>query len=665
MTNMTEDAKALRFLSVDMIEKAKSGHPGAPLGMADMATLLWQNHLKHSPTNPNWFDRDRFVLSNGHASALLYSLLYLTGYDLNLDEIKNFRQLDSKCAGHPEFGLIPGIETTTGPLGQGFANAVGLALAEKMLANEFNRKGFDIVDHKTFAFVGDGCLMEGISHEVASLAGTWKLGKLTILYDANDISIDGEISPWFSDDTGKRFEAYGWHTITNVDGHDFTQLNAALKTAAMIDDAPSLIICKTKIGAGAPTKAGSAACHGAPLGAEEIAQMRKDLDWNYAEFEIPDAIKQSWNRVEQGEEEVNKWQKLFATYAQKYPQLASEFERRMEGGLSADFHKATGALVKELNAKELSIASRAASLEAINLLSPLVPEFLGGSADLSPSNLTRGNLAVDFDANTGAGNYVRYGVREFGMSAIMNGLSLHGGFIPFGGTFLMFMEYAKNAVRMAALMHQRVIFVFTHDSIALGEDGATHQPIEQINSLRMTPNINTWRPCDAVETLVAWQKSLEVNKPTALILSRQNLAHQQRDEKSLAAIEKGAYILAKNTETPEIIFIATGSEVELARQVAAELAQTDIGYFLVSMPSSEVFDAQSQEYKDSVLPKSVQKRVALEAGNKDFWYKYVGLNGLVIGIDTFGESGKGDALMAHFGFSKDAVLQKVKQLLKD
>lgn len=665
MTNMTEDAKALRFLSVDMIEKAKSGHPGAPLGMADMASVLWQNHLKHSPTNPHWFDRDRFVLSNGHASALLYSLLYLTGYDLSLDEIKNFRQLGSKCAGHPEFGLIPGIETTTGPLGQGFANGVGLALAEKILANEFNRKGFDIVDHKTFVFVGDGCLMEGISHEVASLAGTWKLGKLTVLYDANDISIDGEISPWFSEDTGKRFEAYGWHTITNVDGQDFVQLDAALKTAAMIDDAPSLIICKTKIGAGAPTKAGSAACHGAPLGAEEIAQMRKDLDWDYAEFEIPDRIKQSWNRVEQGEKEVIKWQKLFAAYGQEYPQLASEFERRMKGELSADFHKATGALVKELNGKKLSIASRAASLEAINLLSPLVPEFLGGSADLSPSNLTRGNLAVDFDANTGAGNYVRYGVREFGMSAIMNGLSLHGGFIPFGGTFLIFMEYAKNAVRMAALMNQKVIFVFTHDSIALGEDGATHQPIEQINSLRMTPNINTWRPCDSVETLVAWQKAVEANKPSALILSRQNLAHQQRDEKSLAAIEKGAYILTKNTETPEIIFIATGSEVELARQVAEELAQTDIGYFLVSMPSSEVFDAQSQEYKDSVLPKNVQKRVALEAGNKDFWYKYVGLNGLVIGIDTFGESGKGDDLMAHFGFSKDGVLQKVKQLLED
>lgn len=665
MTDMTEDAKALRFLSIDMIEKAKSGHPGAPLGMADIAQILWQKHLKHSPKNPNWFDRDRFVLSNGHASALLYSLLYLTGYDLSLDEIKNFRQLGGKCAGHPELGLIPGIETTTGPLGQGFSNAVGMALAEKILASEFNRPNYEIVNHRTYAFVGDGCLMEGISHEVASLAGSWKLGKLTLLYDANGISIDGEIDPWFGDDTGKRFEAYGWHTITNVDGHDPIQIDAALKTAAMIEDAPSLIICRTKIGAGAPTKAGTASCHGAPLGADEIAQMRKDLNWDYAEFEIPESAKQSWSNVEAGEKQNVKWQKLFDNYKKDYPELASEFERRMQGELSKDFEKVSGALLKELDAKQLSIASRSASLEAINLIAPLVPEFLGGSADLSPSNLTRGNLAVDFDAKTGEGNYIHYGVREFGMAGIMNGVSLHGGFIPFGGTFLMFMEYAKNAVRMAALMHRKVIFVFTHDSIALGEDGATHQPIEQTNSLRMTPNLNTWRPCDAVETFVAWQNSIQTDKPSALILSRQNLPHQTRDDATLDAINKGAYVLAKNSDTPEIVFIATGSEVDLARQVCEELAQTGVKYSLVSMPCSEIFEEQSAEYKQIVLPNNVRKRIVIEAGNKDFWYKYAGLDGLVVGIDSFGESGKGDALMQHFGFSKDAILKQAQALLQN
>lgn len=663
---MTEEVKALRFLSIDMIEKAKSGHPGAPLGMADMATLLWQQHLKHSPKNPNWFDRDRFILSNGHASALLYSLLYLTGYDLNIDEIKNFRQLGSKCAGHPELDLIEGIETTTGPLGQGFSNAVGMALAEKILAAEFNKPGFDIVDHKTFVFVGDGCLMEGISHEVASLAGSWNLGKLVVLYDANGISIDGEISPWFGDDTAKRFEAYGWQVIKNVDGHDTTQIDAALKTAKLIEDAPTLIICNTNIGEGAPTKAGSASCHGSPLGAEEIEQMRKNLDWNYAPFDIPEEVLQNWNQVEKGKKLFTDWQNLFARYKKQFPDLASEFERRMKGELPQDFKKSTGALLDDLNERKLSIASRSASLESINLLAPFIPEFLGGSADLSPSNLTRGNLAIDFDCETGKGNYIHYGVREFGMAGIMNGISLHKGFIPFGGTFLMFMEYAKNALRMTALMKQKTIFVFTHDSIALGEDGATHQPIEQTNSLRMTPNLNTWRPCDAVETFVAWQNALETNKPTALILSRQNLAHQIRDDETLSNISKGGYILAKNTdnEKPEIILIATGSEVELARQICDDLAKDGVKYHLVSMPSTEVFEEQSEEYKELVLPKSVRKRFILEAGNKDFWYKYAGLDGKILGIDAFGESGKGDNLMTHFGFTKENGLKIARDLLE-
>ena len=659
-----ELANAIRALSMDGVQKAKSGHPGAPMGMADMAEVLWRGFLKHNPTNPNWADRDRFILSNGHASMLIYSLLHLTGYNVTIDDLKNFRQLNSKTAGHPEFGHLPGIETTTGPLGQGIANAVGMAIAERTLAAQFNKSGHTIVDHHTYVFMGDGCMMEGISHEVCSLAGTLKLGKLIAFYDDNGISIDGEVEGWFTDDTAKRFEAYGWHVIRGINGHDAKALAEAVEQAQAVMDKPSLLMCKTVIGFGSPNKAGSHESHGAPLGDAEIEATRKALDWSYPAFDIPKEYYDAWDARAKGKQREDEWNARFDAYAKAYPELAKEFKRRMNGDLPSNWQQTAKDFINKLQANPATIATRKASQNAIEAFAPVLTEFLGGSADLAPSNLTMWSGSKEILTNP-AGNYIHYGVREFGMSAIMNGIALHGGFIPYGATFLMFMEYARNAVRMAALMKIRSLFVYTHDSIGLGEDGPTHQPVEQMASLRVTPNVSTWRPCDQVESAIAWQYAVErKDGPTALIFSRQNLKQQERTEEQLANVYRGGYILNDCSGTPELILIATGSEVELAVAAYHELTAAGRKVRVVSMPSTDAFDKQDQAYKESVLPSSVTARLAIEAGISDFWYKYVGLNGKIIGMTSFGESGPAEQLFAKFGFTVENVVEQAKSLLK-
>jgi transketolase len=664
MSSQKHLANAIRALSMDGVQQANSGHPGAPMGMADIAEVLWRGHLNHNPQNPNWADRDRFVLSNGHGSMLIYSLLHLSGYDLSINDLKNFRQLHSKTPGHPEYGYAPGIETTTGPLGQGITNAVGMALAEKALAAQFNQKGHDIVDHFTYAFMGDGCLMEGISHEACSLAGTLGLGKLIAFWDDNGISIDGHVEGWFTDDTPKRFEAYGWHVISAVDGHDAVAINAAIEAAKVETGKPTLICTKTVIGFGSPNKSGTHDCHGAPLGADEIAATRKALGWEYGPFEIPADVYAQWDAKAAGAEKQAQWEAKFAAYQAAYPELAAEFSRRINGELPAVWEEQTQAIIADLQANPANIASRKASQNALEAFGKLLPEFMGGSADLAPSNLTMWSGSKSITANDASGNYIHYGVREFGMTAIMNGMALHGGFIPYGATFLMFMEYARNAMRMAALMKVQNIQVYTHDSIGLGEDGPTHQPVEQVASLRLTPNMSTWRPCDQVESAVAWKYAIErKDGPTALIFSRQNLAQQARDAAQVADIAKGGYILKDCSGTPELIFIATGSEVELAVAAAAELTAEGKLVRVVSMPATDLFDKQDAAYRESVLPASVTARVAVEAGIADFWYKYVGFGGAIVGMTTFGESAPAGELFKMFGFTVENVVKKAKEVL--
>ncbi len=664
MPSRRERANAIRALSMDAVQKANSGHPGAPMGMADIAEVLWRDYLKHNPSNPNFADRDRFVLSNGHGSMLIYSLLHLTGYDLSIDDLKNFRQLHSKTPGHPEYGYTPGVETTTGPLGQGIANAVGFAIAEKVLGAQFNREGHQIVDHNTYVFLGDGCMMEGISHEVCSLAGTLGLGKLIAFYDDNGISIDGEVEGWFTDDTPKRFEAYGWQVIRNVDGHDAEEIKMAIETARKTTDQPTLICCKTTIGFGSPNKQGKEECHGAPLGNDEIALTRAALGWNHGPFEIPAEIYAEWDAKEAGAAREAAWNEQFAAYAAAHPELAAEFKRRMAGELPGDFAEKASAYIQEVAAKGETIASRKASQNALNAFGPLLPEFLGGSADLAGSNLTLWKGCKGVSAEDASGNYIFYGVREFGMSAIMNGIALHGGFVPYGATFLIFMEYARNAVRMSALMKQRVLYVFTHDSIGLGEDGPTHQPIEQLASLRGTPNLDTWRPADAVESAVAWKYAIErADGPSALVFSRQNLPHQPRDAQQLSDIERGGYVLKDSVGESELILIATGSEVGLAVAAYDKLTADGRKVRVVSMPSTSVFDQQDAAYKQAVLPLQVGARIAIEAAHADFWYKYVGLEGRIIGMTSFGESAPAPALFEHFGFTVDNIVATAEELL--
>ena len=657
-------ANAIRALSMDAIQKANSGHPGAPMGMADIAEVLWRHFLNHNPADPKWANRDRFVLSNGHGSMLLYSLLHLTGYNLSIEDIKNFRQLHSKTPGHPEYGYADGVETTTGPLGQGITNAVGMALAEKVLASQFNREGFDIVDHYTYVFMGDGCLMEGVSHEACSLAGTLKLGKLIAFWDDNGISIDGNTSGWFAEDTAARFVAYGWH-VQKVDGHDSEAITKAIEEAQKVTDKPSIICCKTVIGFGSPNKQGTEKCHGSPLGDAEIALAKEKLGWNYGPFEVPAEVYEAWDAKKAGADKEQKWLDLFAAYQAKYPELAAEFQRRMKHELPKNWAEKSEQYIQELQANPAKIASRKASQNALDAYSDVLPEFLGGSADLAPSNLTFNRNSKSVTPDDASGNYIHYGVREFGMSAIMNGVYLHGGFIPYGATFLMFMEYAKNAVRMSSLMKLPVIYVFTHDSIGLGEDGPTHQPVEQISTLRLSLNLNTWRPCDQVESAVAWQQAIESETtPSALIFSRQNLAQMDRTPAQLANVKKGGYVLKEGSATPDLIIIATGSEVELAMNTAAALEQEGRKVRVVSMPCTEVFDKQSAEYKESVLPKSVTARMAIEAGVSDFWYKYVGLDGVILGLDSFGESAPAGELFKLFGFTVENAVAKAKTLLK-
>ncbi|MBE4601446.1 transketolase [Vibrio navarrensis] len=656
-------ANAIRALSMDGVQKANSGHPGAPMGMADIAEVLWRGHLNHNPSNPEWADRDRFVLSNGHGSMLIYSLLHLSGYELSIDDLKNFRQLHSKTPGHPEYGYAPGIETTTGPLGQGITNAVGMAMAEKALAAQFNKPGHDIVDHFTYVFMGDGCLMEGISHEACSLAGTLGLGKLIAFWDDNGISIDGHVEGWFSDDTPKRFEAYGWHVIPAVDGHDADAINAAI-IAAKADPRPTLICTKTIIGFGSPNKSGSHDCHGAPLGAEEIAATRKELGWEHGPFEIPQEVYAEWSAKEAGAAKEAAWNEKFAAYEAAYPELAAEFKRRVNGELPAQWQEKANQIIADLQANPANIASRKASQNALEAFGKMLPEFMGGSADLAPSNLTMWSGSKSLEANDFSGNYIHYGVREFGMTAIMNGIALHGGFVPYGATFLMFMEYARNAMRMAALMKIQNIQVYTHDSIGLGEDGPTHQPVEQIASLRLTPNMSTWRPCDQVESAVAWKLAIErKDGPSALIFSRQNLAQQARSAEQVADIAKGGYILKDSDGKPELILIATGSEVELAVKAAEQLTAEGKKVRVVSMPSTDAFDKQDAAYREAVLPSDVTARIAIEAGIADFWYKYVGFGGRIIGMTTFGESAPADQLFEMFGFTVDNVVNTAKEII--
>lgn len=657
-------ANAIRMLSVDAIQKANSGHPGAPMGMADIAEVVWRRHLRHNPKNPQWFNRDRYVQSNGHGSMLIYALLHLTGYDLSMDDIRDFRQLHSRTPGHPEYGYTPGVETTTGPLGQGVANAVGMAIAEKALAAEFNKPGFNIVDHHTWLFLGDGCLMEGISHEACGLAGTLKLGNLIAIWDDNGISIDGHVEGWFAEDTAARFRAYGWHVIEGVDGHDPEAVDAAVREAKSVTDKPSLLCCKTIIGFGSPNKANSHDCHGSALGADEVALVRERLQWPYAPFEIPGEIYAEWDATEKGAQVQQEWDALFADYAKQWPELAAEFTRRMKGDLPAGWVENMQKYVHDLQSHPAALATRQVSQKCLNHFADMLPELMGGSADLSPSNLTRHQKSVDFTGENPAENYISYGVREFGMSAIMNGLALHGGFIPYGGTFLMFMEYARNALRMAALMKIRSVFVYTHDTIGLGEDGPTHQPVEQLASLRLTPNMETWRGCDQVEVAVAWQQAIErKDGPTSLVLTRQPLAQQPRTAAQLAEIARGGYVLSDCDGQPEMILISAGSEIELVVSAAKALTEEGRKVRVVSMPCTERFDNQDAAYKESVLPKAVRKRLAVEASIAGFWERYVGLDGKVIGMTSFGESAPANVLFKHFGFTPENVLAQARELL--
>ena len=663
MASRRDLANAIRALSMDAVQQANSGHPGAPMGMADIAEVLWNDYLVHNPADPDWVNRDRFVLSNGHGSMLLYSLLHLTGYELSIEEIKNFRQLHSKTPGHPEYGYAPGVETTTGPLGQGVSNAIGMALAEKVLAAQFNRPGHNIVDHQTYTFLGDGCLMEGISHEVCSLAGTLGLGKLIAFYDDNGISIDGEVEGWFSDDTPARFEAYGWQVVPDVDGHDSAAIKAAVEVARGEPNKPTLICCKTIIGFGSPNKQGKEDCHGAPLGADEIVLAREQLGWSHAPFEIPSDLYEGWDASAKGASAQSSWNEQLDAYRKEFPDLAMEFERRTSGQLPTDFGEKADAYIADCQAKMEKVASRKASQNCLNAYGPLLPELLGGSADLAGSNLTIWSGSKDISADNADGNYIYYGVREFGMSAMMNGIALHGGFINYGATFLMFMEYARNAVRMAAIMKQQSIFVYTHDSIGLGEDGPTHQPVEQLSALRSTPNLNTWRPCDTVESAVCWKSAIEnQNGPSALVFSRQGLAPMPRTDEQVAAISRGGYVL-KDSADPQAILIATGSEVELAMQASDTLAGKGISTRVVSMPCAEIFSAQGVDYQDSVLPPAVRARVAVEALHADYWHKFVGLDGRVVGMRSFGESAPGGELMNEFGFTVENVVANVLEAI--
>ncbi len=657
-----ERANAIRALSMDAVQKANSGHPGAPMGMADIAEVLWNDFLKHNPVNPGWVNRDRFVLSNGHGSMLVYSLLHLSGYDLPIEELRNFRQLHSKTPGHPEFGYTPGVETTTGPLGQGVANAVGFALAEKTLAAQFNRPDHDVIDHYTWVFAGDGCLMEGVSHEVCSLAGTLQLGKLIMFYDDNGISIDGDVDGWFTDDTAQRFESYDWHVIS-VDGHDPDQVAEAIRAAKQEKKRPSIIRCRTVIGFGSPNKKGTAGIHGSPLGDDEVALTRKELGWEHPPFEVPEHISAAWDAREKGFAAESAWKEKLTRYEEAHPELAMELVRRLKGELPASFEKEADRYISQCQQAGENVASRKASQNCLDAYGQLLPELIGGSADLTGSNLTmwKGSIPVSEQKD---GNYIYYGVREFGMTAIMNGIALHGGFIPYGGTFLIFMEYARNAVRMSALMKQHSILVYTHDSIGQGEDGPTHQPVEQLSNLRVTPNMSVWRACDAVETAVSWKQALlRKHGPTALVFSRQGLPHQARTDEQLAGIERGAYVLEDCDGTPELIVIATGSEVAPAREAVQQLNEQGSKARLVSMPSVDVFEAQDESYREQVLPGAVRKRLAVEAGAADYWYKFVGLDGDIIGMRTFGESAPGGVLMKEFGFTADNILARAKVLL--
>lgn len=664
ITSRTTLANAIRVLSMDAIQKSNSGHPGAPMGMADIAEVLYNDFIHHNPKNPKWSNRDRFVLSNGHGSMLMYSLLHLTGYDLSMDDIKNFRQLHAKTPGHPEYGYTPGVETTTGPLGQGMANAVGMALSEKLLAKEFNKDGLDIVDHYTYTFLGDGCLMEGISHEASSFAGTLKLGKLIAIYDDNNISIDGKVDGWFTDNTVKRFKAYGWH-VQSIDGHDPKAIKKAIKKAQKKINKPSIICAKTNIGQGAPNKAGSHECHGAPLGNEEIALTRKALGWSSPAFEIPQDVYKGWSAVEKGANDESDWNDLFTQYAEKYPKQAADYTRRMNNELPANFAKKAQAAVEKAQAETESMPTRKASKYALEVLGPLVPGLFGGSADLTPSNNTfwSGSKACNDVKLDFTGNYLSYGVREFAMTAMMNGMMLHGGLVPYGATFLMFSDYARNALRMAALMKIRGLFVYTHDSIGVGEDGPTHQPVEHISSLRLIPNMTVWRPCDAVEAVVAWKSAIErTDGPSCLMFTRQNTDKQNRNPQQVNNIPKGGYILKDSNGTPDAIIIATGSEVGIAMQAAEQLGDK---IRVVSMPCTNIYDTQDAAYKESVLPRSVTARIAVESGQGDFWYKYTGLNGAVISQDSFGESAPGAILFEHFGFTVEKVVKTVTQTLEN
>ena len=661
MPSQTELANAIRALAMDAVQAANSGHPGAPMGMADIAEVLWKDHLNHSPSNPKWFNRDRFVLSNGHGSMLIYSLLHLTGYELSIEDLKQFRQMDSKTPGHPEYGYTPGVETTTGPLGQGLANAVGMAIAEKTLGAQFNRPGFDVVDHHTYVFAGDGCLMEGISHEVCSLAGTLKLGKLIVFYDDNGISIDGEVEDWFSDDTAKRFDAYDWQVLA-VDGHDSDAINEAV-IAAKADPRPTLIKCKTIIGFGSPNKQGTSATHGAPLGPDEIKATREALDWPHNEFIIPEDIKAAWDCTEKGFVAETAWKELLVGYEEEHPELAMELVRRLKGQLPGFFKAKADEYIASLQANPENIASRKASQNCLEAYGSMLPELIGGSADLTGSNLTNWSGSTPL-SDSADGNYIYYGVREFGMTAIASGIALHGGFVPYTATFLIFMEYARNAARMAALMQQQSILVYTHDSIGQGEDGPTHQPIEQIANLRSTPNMSVWRPCDSVESAVAWKAAIERSVgPTALVFSRQGLPHQARSNEQLAEVARGGYVLEDCNGEPEAIVIATGSEISICREAVSTLNADGAKVRLVSMPSVDVFESQDPAYREQVLPNAVRTRVAVEAAGADYWSKFVGLDGKVIGMHSFGESAPGGELMAHFGFTAENVVNTVRSLL--
>lgn len=664
MPSRSELANAIRALSMDAVQKANSGHPGAPMGMADIAQVLWCDYLKHNPANPNWADRDRFVLSNGHGSMLIYSLLHLTGYDLSIDDLKNFRQLHSKTPGHPEYGYTPGVETTTGPLGQGIANAVGMAIAEKTLGAQFNRSGYNVVDHNTYVFMGDGCMMEGISHEVCSLAGTLGLGKLIVFYDDNGISIDGEVEGWFSDDTPKRFESYGWQVIPKVDGHNPEELIAAVEMAKANSEQPTLICCKTIIGYGSPNKQGKEDCHGAALGEDEVALTREKLGWKPGPFEVPDDIYGGWDAKAKGEKAESAWNKLFDNYRKAHPELAAEFERRMAGDLPEDWEAKASDYIAQVQKAGEKIASRKASQHCLNAFGPMLPELLGGSADLAGSNLTLWKGSKGISAEDAGGNYLFWGVREFGMTAAMNGIALHGGFITYGATFLIFMEYARNAMRMAALMKQQNIQVYTHDSIGLGEDGPTHQPVEQLTNLRTTPNMSVWRPCDGAESAVAWKYAIErKDGPTALVFSRQGLAPMERDDEQLANVAKGGYVLRAAQGEADALIIATGSELELAVKAAEQLEEKGKQVTVVSMPCVDAFLRQDADYRESVLPAKVRARVAVEAGMKDFWYKLVGLDGAVVGMETFGESAPAGELFKQFGFTVENVVSTVESVI--